>query len=59
MDCVHITRELPATIKIENKPASGKIYIADSRHNLLDLDFIKLLDLLNIPLLFVMQFPDL
>ena len=49
-DCVHITRELPATTKIENKTASRKIYIADSRHNLLSLDFVESLGLLDIPL---------
>ena len=30
-DSVHITGELPATIEIEDKTASGKIYLADSR----------------------------
>ena len=33
-DCVHITGELPAMIKSEDKTASGKVYVADSRHNL-------------------------
>ena len=36
-DCVHITGKLPAIIKIEDKTASGKLYFADSRHNLLGL----------------------
>ena len=58
VDCVYITAEFPATIKIVCKTASGNIYIADSRHNLLGLDFIKSMDFLDIPLiLFVMQFP--
>ena len=34
-DCVHITGELPATIKMKDKTASGTIYIANSSHNLL------------------------
>ena len=37
--CIHITGELPATIK-NSKTASGMIYIADSRDNLLGLDSI-------------------
>ena len=43
-DCVPMT----ATIEIENKTISGKIYIADSRDNLLGLDFIESLGLLDI-----------
>ena len=49
-DCVHITGEVPATIKLKNKTASGTIYIANSSHNLLGLDFIEPLGLLDIPL---------
>ena len=49
-DCVHITGELPATIKLKTKTASGTIYIANSSHNLLGLDFIEPLGLLDIPL---------
>ena len=49
-DCVHIPGELPVIIKIEDKTASGKIYVADLRHNLLGLDFIESLGLLDIPL---------
>ena len=45
-DCVHITG---ATMEIDDKTASGKIYIADSRYNQLDLDFIKSLGFLDIP----------
>ena len=52
-DCVHITSELPATIRIEEKIASGIIYISNSQHNLLGLDFIEPLGLLDIPLSFV------
>ena len=37
-DCVHITGELPATIRIEEKAASGIIYISNSQNNLLGLD---------------------
>ena len=48
-DCVHITGELPATMEID-KTVSRKIYIEDSRHNLLGFDFIKSLGLLDIPL---------
>ena len=33
-DCVHITGELPAIIKLKDKTASGKIYVADSRQPL-------------------------
>ena len=32
-DCVHITGELPAIIKIEDKTASGKVNVVDSSHN--------------------------
>ena len=49
-DFVHITGELPATIKLKNKTASGTIYIANSCHNLQGLDFIDPLGLLDIPL---------
>ena len=49
-DCVHITGELPATIKMKDKTASGTIYIANSSHNLLGLDFIEPLGFLDIPL---------
>ena len=49
-DCVHITGELRATIKMKNKTASGTIHIANSSHNLLGLDFIEPLGLLDIPL---------
>ena len=42
--------KVPATIVIEDKIASGKIYMADSRHNLLGLDFIKSLGLLDLSL---------
>ncbi len=49
LEIVHITGELPATFEIEDKTASGKIYIADSRHSLLGLDFIDSLGLLDIP----------
>ena len=52
-ECVHIVRELPAVIKIEDKTASGKVYVADLRHNLLGLDFIESLDLVDIPLHFI------
>ena len=48
-DGVLITGKLPATMEIENKTASGKIYKADSRQNLLGLDFIKSLGLLDMP----------
>ena len=47
-NCVHITGELPATIKMKGKTASGTIYIANSSHDLLGLDFIEPLGLLNI-----------
>ena len=47
---VHITGELPATIKMKEKTVSGNIYIANSSHNLLGLDFIEPLGLLDIPL---------
>ena len=30
-DCMYITGELQAIIKIEDKIASGKVYVADSR----------------------------
>ena len=40
-DCVHITRESPATIETEDKTTSGKIYITDSTCNLLGLDFYQ------------------
>ena len=49
-DCVHITGELPATIKMKDKTASGTIYIANLSHNLLGLGFIEPLGLLDIPL---------
>ena len=52
-DCVRIIEELLPTIKIEDKTASGKIYIADSRHNLVGLHFIESLDLLDISLISV------
>ena len=52
-DCVHIIGELPAIIKIEDKTASGKEYVADSRHNPLGLDFIESPGLLDTPLNFV------
>ena len=45
-----ITGELPATFEFENKTASRKVYIADSRHNLVDFDFIESQGLLDIPL---------
>ena len=51
-DCVHITGELPTTIRIE-KTASGTIYISNSQHNLLGLDFIEPLGLLDTPPNFV------
>ena len=41
---------MPATIEFDDKTASGKIYIADSRDNLSGLDFIESLGLLDIPL---------
>ena len=37
-------------MEIEDKTASKKIYITDSRHNLLGLDFIKVLGLLYVPI---------
>ena len=52
-DFVHITGELPAIIQTEDKTASGKVYVADSRHNLLGLDFIESLGLLDIALNFI------
>ena len=52
-DCVHITGELPATFRIEEKTASGIIYITNSPHILLGLDFIEPLGLFDIPLNFV------
>ena len=51
-DCVHIMGELPATIRIEEKTASGIIFISNYQHNLLGLDFIEPLGL-DIPLNFV------
>ena len=51
-DCVLITGELPATIRME-KTASGIIYISNSQHNLLGLYFIEPLGLLDVPLNFV------
>ena len=44
---------MPGLIKIEDKTASGKIYVAELRHNLLGLDFIESLGLLDIPLNFI------
>ena len=52
-DCINIKGELPATIRIEDKTASGIIYISNSQHNFLGLDFIEPLGLLDIPLNFV------
>ena len=48
-DCVDINGKLPATIENEDKTASGKINRADSRYNVLGLDFIESLGLLDIP----------
>ena len=52
-DCVHMPGEWPAILKIEDKTASGKVYVADSRHNFLRLDFIESLGLFDIPLNFI------
>ena len=52
-DCVLITGKLPETIRIEEKIASEIIYISNSQHNLLGLDFIGPLGLLDIQLNFV------
>ena len=52
-DHVHITGELSAIIKIEDKTASGKVYVADSRYNLSVLDFIESLGLLDTLLNFI------
>ena len=48
-NCVPATEELSATIEIEDKTVSRKIYVADSRHKLWGFDFIESLGLLNIP----------
>ena len=58
-DSVHITGKVTATIRIEEKTASGIICISNSQHNILGLDFIEPLGLLDIPLnLFATQYQN-
>ena len=56
-DCIHITGELPATVEIEDKAASVKIYIQDTTFWVLILLSHWVFWTYH-SVLFVMQFPD-